>query len=355
MSTFLPVQFSLRERTSMKEELCFDDILLLPRYSELGSRTTPDISTTIGGIVKLKMPLMSAAMDSITGQRMLVAMDQAGGVGILSRYINMEHDKEVSMQIGKVNSAIHNGAKNVGCAIGIKNNPTEVAIRLLAAGCNIICIDVAHADHKQVYEATRQIAKLRDKHEFVLMVGNVCTGIAVANLIEAGANCIKVGIGPGAACTTRIVTGFGRPQLSAIQECVKFSMAISPHYTNVSMIADGGLKTSGDLIKSLWAGADACMMGYMLAGTNCTPDVEGQRVYRGMSSRSASGRSDIAPEGIEFPVAYKGTTKEKLQEYQQGIKSGLAMAGAMNIQELRECKCVKVSPLCILENHPRLE
>jgi len=93
----------------------------------------------------------------------------------------------------------------------------------------------------------------------------------------------------------------------------------------------------------------------MLAGTNCTPDVEGQRVYRGMSSRSASGRSDIAPEGVEFHVAYKGTTEEKLQEYQQGIKSGLAMAGAMNIQELRECECVKVSPLCILENHPRLE
>lgn len=336
---------------NMKEELCFDDILLLPRYSELGSRTTPDTSTTIGGIVKLKIPLMSAAMDSITGKRMLVAMDKAGGVGILSRYINMEHDKEVSMQIGKVNDATHDGAKNVGCAIGIKNNPTEIAARLLAVGCNIICIDVAHADHKQVYEATELIARLRDKHDFVLMVGNVCTVAAAIRLIEAGANCVKVGIGPGAACTTRIVTGFGRPQLSAIQECVR----TAHKYVDISIIADGGLKTSGDIIKSLWAGASACMIGYMLAGTNCTPDVEGQRVYRGMSSRSASGRSDIAPEGVEFPVAYKGTTEEKLQEYQQGIKSGLAMAGATTIEELRECTCVKVSPLCILENHPRLE
>lgn len=341
----------MREEVIMKEELCFDDILLIPKYSELSSRTTPDISTTIGGIVKLKIPLMSAAMDSITGQRMLVAMDKAGGVGILSRYINMEHDEEVSMQIGKVNSAIHDGAKNVGCAIGIKNNPHEFVSRLLAAGCNIICIDVAHADHKKVYEATRQIAKLRDKHNFVLMVGNVCTGIAVRRLIDSGANCIKVGIGPGAACTTRIVTGFGRPQLSAIQECVDAARIT----TDISIIADGGLKTSGDLIKSLWCGASGCMIGYMLAGTNCTPDVEGQRVYRGMSSRSASGRSDIAPEGVEFPVAYKGMTLDKLEEYTQGIKSGLAMAGATNISELRECEAVKVSPLCILENHPRLE
>lgn len=336
----------------MKEELCFDDVLLLPKYSELDSRTTPDTSTIIGGVVKLKTPLISAAMDSITGKRMLVAMDKAGGVGILSRYINMDHDKEVGLQISKINSAIHNGAKNIGCAIGIKNNPTESANRLLAAGCNIICIDVAHADHKQVYEATMQIAKLRDKHEFVLMVGNVCTGRATVNLIGAGANCIKVGIGPGAACTTRIVTGFGRPQLSAIQECVG---AANRFITSVSIIADGGLKTSGDIIKSLWAGADACMMGYMLAGTNCTPDIEGQRVYRGMSSRSASGRSDIAPEGVEFPVSYKGTTEDKLREYRQGIKSGLAMAGATTIENLRGCECVKVSPLCILENYPRLE
>ncbi len=335
----------------MREELCFDDILLLPQFSVLGSRTIPDISTTLGGIVELKMPLVSAAMDSITGERMLVAMDQAGGVGILSRYINMEHDKEVDMQIGKINSAIHDGAKNVGCAIGIKNNPTEVATRLLAAGCNIICIDVAHADHQKVYEATRQIARLRDSHEFVLMVGNVCTGKATTRLIESGASCVKAGIGGGAACTTRIVTGFGRPQLSAIQECVE----AAHKHVDISIIADGGLKTSGDVIKSLWAGASACMIGYMLAGTNCTPDIEGQRVYRGMSSRSASGRSDIAPEGVEFPVAYKGTTEDKLEEYQQGIKSGLAMAGAADIWELKSCKCVKVSPLCILENHPRLE
>lgn len=334
----------------MREELCFDDILLLPKYSELGSRTTPDISTTIGGIVKLQIPLISAAMDSITGERMLVAMDKAGGIGILSRYISLGHDIEVSKQVSKISGAIHQGAVNVGCAIGIKHNPCEISARLLAAGCNIICIDVAHADHVKVYEATRQIAKLRRKHDFVLMVGNVCTGMATSQLMAAGANCIKVGIGPGAACTTRIVTGFGRPQLSAIQECIE-----AANGTDVSIIADGGLKTSGDLVKSLWAGAGACMMGYMLAGTNCTPDIEGQRVYRGMSSRSASGRSDIAPEGVEFAVAYKGTTEDKLKEYQQGIKSGLAMAGAADISDLRSCECVKVSPLCILENHPRLE
>ncbi len=336
------------ERLSMKYELCFDDILLLPRYSELDSRKSPETDVLLGGIVKLKSPLVSAAMDSITGKEMLVAMDKAGGVGILSRYINLDHELELLEQVINVNWAIRQGARNVGCAIGVRQDVYATASTLLDTGCNVICIDVAHADHTKVYEAVSALDKLRGRHSFVSMVGNVCTGLATKRLAECGANSIKVGIGPGAACTTRLVTGFGRPQLSAIQDCVG---AVAD--TNVSIIADGGLRTTGDIIKALWGGASACMMGYMLAGTDCAPDIEGNKIYRGMSSRSASGRSDIAPEGVEFSIKYHGSTKDKLNEYNQGIKSGLAMAGASNIQELRECECVKVSPSCIVENHPK--
>ncbi len=330
------------------EELCFDDILLLPRYSELDSRKSPSLSVILGGILKLDLPLVSAAMDSITGKRMLVAMDRQGGVGILSRYINLDHNKEISRQKNEIRWAIDKGAKNIGCAIGIRNDPFNTANELLDTGCNVICIDVAHADHRKVYETLTILEKLRGRYSFVLMAGNICTSTAAHKMIEHGVNTIKVGIGPGAVCTTRAVTGFGRPQLSAIQDCVSATCGY-----NVSIIADGGLRTTGDCIKSLWAGASACMMGYMLAGTDCAPDIDGHKIYRGMSSRSASGRSDIASEGVEFPVKYKGSTNEKLIEYAKGMKSGLAMAGAMDIEGLRQCDFVRVSPLCTVESRPK--
>jgi len=333
-----------------KEKLCFEDILLLPRYSELASRKDPDISSCLGGILKLEAPLISAAMDSITGKEMLVAMDKAGGVGILSRYINFGHEEELIAQVININWAVGQGAKNIGCAIGVRQDAYETASVLLDTGCNVICIDVAHGDHKKVYEALFELEKLKGRYSFVLMAGNVCTRSAAHKFADYGVNAIKVGIGPGAACTTRLVTGFGMPQLSAIQECAE---EISD--TNSIIIADGGLRTSGDMVKALWAGASACMIGYMLAGTSATPDTEGRKTYRGMSSRSASGRTDIAPEGIEMNMDYRGSTDDKLVEYLNGLKSGLAMGGAKNIHELRECEFVRVSPLCSHESNPKNE
>lgn len=325
----------------MNEKLCFDDILLLPRYSELESRTDPSLWCQLGQH-RLETPIISSPMDSISGPEMLVAMSEAGGLGILTRYIGEEDETE--RQCKGIRWARDHGAHPVGCAIGIRKNVYDTTKKLLDEGCDVICLDVAHGDHVKMYLAIEEVNALRGQYGLTLMAGNVCTPEAALKFAKAGVDAIKVGIGPGAACTTRIITGFGYPQLSAIIEC---SRKIAE--TGVSIIADGGLRASGDMVKALWGGADACMIGWMLAGTSCCPDIQGKKMYRGMSSRSASGRSDIAPEGIEIDVGYKGKTNEKLSEYIKGLRSGLAMAGAQSIAELRACDFVRVSPLSVKE------
>ena len=334
----------------MKErKLCFNDILLVPHYSTLGSRTSPSTATKIGS-VELKIPLISAAMDSITGKYMLVVMDKMGGLGILTRHINLDDRTELDTQMKEIKWARDQGAKNVGCAIGLKGEIPYKVKMLADIGCNVICIDVAHGDHVKMYETIDSLSRVREKYPFTLMAGNVCTPEAAIKFAQHGVDAIKVGIGPGAACTTRIVTGFGVPQFSAIQETCK---VVSGQY-GVSIIADGGLRTSGDMVKSIWAGADACMIGYMLAGTRATPRIGDKRLYRGMSSRAASGRPDIAPEGIEIEMEDKGRTEKVIEDYVMGIKSGLAMGGAMNFVDLREnVDYVLVSPLSIEETLPR--
>jgi len=333
-------------------DLCFNDILLIPQYSELDSRTTPSTATHLGWL-KLETPIISAPMDSITGKHMLTTMAKLGGLGILSRHINLPDKEELATQIKEVQWARNQGANNIGCAIGVKENVGHKAQSLLNAGCNVICLDVAHGDHLKMYEAIETLAHLKEKYRFIIMAGNVCTYDAAFRFADCGVDAIKVGIGPGAACTTRLITGFGRGQLSAIQDCC---VAVKNEFPEVSIIADGGLRNSGNMIKSFWGGADACMIGYMLAGTSDTPKIEGKRIYRGMSSRSVSGRSDIAPEGIEINVADKGETKKVIEEYVKGIKAGLAMGGAKNLNELREnVTHVIVSPLSMDETMPKTQ
>lgn len=336
--------------SSEKPKLCFNDILLVPRKSSLDSRTLPDVSTFIGNI-PLRTPIISSPMDSVTGRYMLVVVDKIGGLGILTRHINLPDDKELDKQTEEIRWALSHGAEHVGCAIGIKDNVQGKAEALLTAGCDVICLDVAHGDHAKMYEAIDILVRLKDRADFVVMAGNVCTSSAAIDFTEHGVDAIKVGIGPGAACTTRKITGHGYPQLSAIQECADAAKDINP---NVSIIADGGLRESGDLVKAVWGGADACMIGYMLAGTNATPRIDGKKVYRGMSSRSASGRPDIAPEGIEIQMGDKGETEDVLNEIVKGMRSGLAMGGCNNLRELRELvQAVRVTPLCMSETNTK--
>lgn len=335
-----------------QHDLCFNDILLVPRYSTLDSRTTPSTTTHLGWL-DLKTPIISSPMDSITGKHMLLTMDKLGGLGILTRHINLPDKEELAIQIREVRWARNQGSNNVGCAIGIKSGVGWKALELLDAGCNVICLDVAHGDHIKMYEAIKILTALKNRYSFIIMAGNVCTQDAAIRFADHGVNAIKVGIGPGAACTTRLITGFGRGQLSAIQDCCA---AIKDRFPNVSIIADGGIRNSGDMVKALWAGADACMVGYILAGTSDAPRIGNKKVYRGMSSRAASGRPDIAPEGIEIEIEDRGETEKIIKECVKGIQSGLAMGGATNLSELRrKVTCVLVSPLSLEETMPKTQ
>ncbi len=333
-----------------EQDQCFDDILLVPQYSELDSRTSPSLITNIGWM-ELNIPIISAPMDSITGESMLYTMDLLGGLGILSRIIGVSEDHELESQVADIRWASSDGAKNIGCAIGIKGDVVGKAKALMDSGCNVICIDVAHGDHVMVYKAIELLVKLKDSNRFVLMVGNVCSSSAVHRMACSGVDAIKVGIGPGAACTTRTVTGFGRGQLSAIQDA--YYEGLGGEFDGVSIIADGGIRKSGDMVKALWAGASACMVGYILAGTSEACGVNGRRAYRGMSSHEVSKRNDIAPEGISISVPDMGETKNVIERYVKGIRSGLAMGGAENLDQLREyVTCVTVSPLAMKETLP---
>lgn len=329
--------------------LCFDDILIRPEYSELESRTTPDISTSlgVGFSVNLSLPIISAPMDSITRSDMLHCMSESGGLGILTRFIS-EQD-EIDLQIQDLRLAKKMGANKIGCAIGVRSNYRENALKLINEGCDVICLDVAHADHKRMYVAAESISSLKNRHQFLLMAGNICTGQAMIRLSNTGVDIVKIGIGPGAVCTTRRITGCGIPQLSAILEC--YLTRESGSYP-VSLVADGGLRTSGDMIKSLWAGADANMIGFMLAGTSSTPDINGGKVYRGMSSRTVHQRKDVVAEGIDISIGHRGSTEEKLDDYAKGIRSGLAMVGAHSLSKLRNAKAVIVSPSTMRESEP---
>ena len=153
-------------------------------------------------------------------------------------------------------------------------------------------------------------------------------------------------------CLTRKVTGVGYPQLSAIMIACH---TIRENKSSSQIIADGGLRETGDMVKGLWAGADACMIGFMLAGSSATPEIEGKKIYRGMSSRTVHGRSDIAAEGVEIDIQLKGNTEDLLQQYGKGIRSGFAMGGAWNVEELRKVEAVRVSTLTIKESEPILE
>jgi len=331
--------------------LCFDDILLVPHYSDLESRTEPDVSTKLGHLT-LSLPIVSAPMDTITRSQMLIAMSSNGGLGILTRFIKLPDllpegviDEE-SLQIWEIKTAKSLSSERIGCAIGIRNNPQEHAKKLLEYGCDVICIDVAHGDHKKVYESIEQVSKLKNNFTFSLMAGNICTREATRRYINAGVDITRTGIGPGACCTTRRVTGFGIPQLTAILQCADEAKG------RTAILADGGIRETGDIIKSLWAGADACMTGYMLAGTSSTPDIGSEKMYRGMSSRTVHQRKDVAAEGIDIRFYYNGDTGMKLKEYKQGIQSGLAMAGASNIEELRKSEFTRVSVFTMKESNP---
>lgn len=340
--------------------LTFQDVLLEPQYSEIESRSTISLETNVTPLRKLRIPIVAANMDTVCESAMAIAIGNIGGLGVIHRYMNYE--KQVS-EVAKTALELdrlwapHAYRPPVAAAIGVKNGVIEQFHKLVAAGVDIIVIDVAHGDHKLVVDLIGELKKFEAKSADGLPVefiaGNVATPTGVINLCEAGTDAIKVGVGAGSICSTRTVTGHGIPQLTAIAAC-----ALQAAHYNKPIIADGGFKNSGDLVKALAAGANAIMTGYLLAGTDETPgyDIFGGngKTYRGMASKEAQkdfyGNNPDAPEGINAVVATKGPVSSVINQLVAAIRSGLSYSGVNNIAELQqEASFVRISNNSYLE------
>lgn len=309
----------------MENWITFDDVLIVPAYSDIESRQEVDTSTDFLGL-KLNIPIISANMDYVTGVDMAIAMHEAGGLGILHRFAPLDKQIEWMDQLDK---------RNIPFVISVGIRDLDDSWNAIEAARDLpnlfaVCIDVAHGHHKKVGQLTE---KVKTKTDLKVIAGNVATSEGAQFLKDSGADAIKVGIGAGAVCTTRSVAGVGVPQLSAIIETADIGIPV---------IADGGIRSSADIAKALIAGASAVMVGSLLAGTaECpSPTVTGEdgknyRPYRGQSIFGTNGERYVR-EGIEGFVEEKGPVAGVLRNLQAGLRSSMSYVGARNIAELKE-------------------
>ena len=445
----------------IREGLTFDDVLLVPAKSEVLPRDV-DLSIQLAKNIKLNIPMLSAAMDTVTDSRMAIAMAREGGLGIIHKNMTIE---EQAAQVDKVKRSEHGvitdpfylspenlisdaeelmsryrisgvpitregklvgiltnrdlrfetdysrpigevmtsenlitapegttleEAKKIlashrieklpivdkdgmlrglitiklcGAAVGVTNDVFERIDALLAAKVDVINIDTAHGHSLGVL---KQVEKIRNKYpDITLFAGNVATAAATHDLISAGVDCVKVGIGPGSICTTRVVAGIGVPQITAISDCAE-----EADKYGVRVIADGGIKYSGDIAKALAAGGSCVMLGSLLAGTEESPGAmeiyQGRsfKVYRGMGSLAAmsvgskdryfqEGQKKLVPEGVEGRVPYKGTLADTIFQMVGGLRAGMGYCGAKTIDDLRKnSQFIKITGAGLAESHP---
>jgi IMP dehydrogenase len=360
------------------EALTFDDVLLLPGYSEVLPST---VSTRVkfGSTLTLNIPLFSAAMDTITESKTAIAMALEGGIGIIHK--NLTIDRQ-ALEVSKTKQYIlesktsfpnanqdANGRLIVGAATSVGEDGLKRAEALVAAGADLICVDSAHGHSRGVLDAVRNL-KNKFGNKVVIVGGNVGTAEGTMALIEAGADAVKVGIGPGSICTTRVVAGVGVPQLYAVSECAKAARS-----KNIPIIADGGIKLSGDVTKALAAGASAVMIGSLFAGTDETPgeviEENGQtfKSYRGMGSLGAMAQSHgskdryfqsnvadakkLVPEGIEGRIACRGPIATNIHQLIGGLRSGMGYVGAESIEALwKKATFIRITNSGLAESHP---
>ena len=334
---------------TIKESLTFDDVLLIPKYSDVLPSET-DISLNLTKKITLKVPFLSSAMDTVTESKMAVAIAQAGGIGIIHRNLDI---KKQCVEVLKVKKK----KLIVGAAVGTNYEDIERARSLIDNGCDLIVIDTAHGHSAKVLKVLSKLKKINLNAP--ICVGNIATAEASKKLYNSGADIIKVGIGPGSICTTRMVAGIGVPQISAIME-VKDALKNK----KIKIISDGGIKFSGDIAKALAAGADAIMMGSIFAGTDESPGkkfkIKGKiyKQYRGMGSIGAmsSGsanryfqknfkdKSKFVPEGVEGRVEYKGTVSKIIYQLQGGLRSSMGYIGAKNLNQIsKNAKFIKIT------------
>lgn len=331
------------------EYITFDDVLILPSYSDIDTRES--ISTEVDFLgLKLGVPILSSNMDYVTGSKMAIAMHEAGGLGVLHRFAPWKEqlaDIHIMRQAG-VPMAFSVGVRELDNAMGRVFDAANLR------GEVIVTIDIAHGDHKRVVDL---ITKIKKYSGIKVIAGNVATHSGYARLADAGADAVKVGIGPGSVCTTREVTGIGVPQLSAIMSIADYKWG----KRSAAIIADGGIKNSGDIVKALAAGADVVMLGSLLAGcSECpveateTPDGRKVRPYRGQSIFGTNGLK-FTPEGISGFVPDKGPVAGVIKQLVGGLRSGMSYVGAKNLAELKEnAEFIRVSPGTQIESMTRI-
>jgi len=338
---------------AFSDALTYDDVLLVPGYSDITSRH--DVDLTFGNL-KLKTPFISSNMDTVTEENMAIAMNDQGGMGIIHRFLDTRRLDQI---IKRVKSS---GARPC-ISVGINGDSDELLHVGLKNKVKLYCVDVAHGHHAGVASRINDIRRLTKRWEEVsIIAGNVATVDGARFLAEAGANIIKVGIGPGSHCTTRVVTGHGVPQLTAINDIYLDLTRI--YGDKVEIIADGGIRNSGDIAKAIAVGANYVMLGRLLAGCPESPvetivkDGKRCKIYRGMASFSAQkdrGRKkkNIITEGVVSIIAETDSVEDVVDRLRGGLSSACSYTGARNLTQFRDkAKLIKITPSAHTEGTP---
>lgn len=357
----------------LQEAYTFDDLLLVPAYSSVVPAQV-NLKVALSPNLNLSIPLTSAAMDTITESALAIKLASLGGLGFIHKNMSIQAQvdmvkavKEAQVEANYTQPALdQDGHLLVGAAVGVSDDTLDRVKALVAAKVDVIVIDSAHGHSQGVINAIQTVRQHYPNLDIV--GGNIVTAKGATDLIEAGANILKVGVGPGSICTTRVIAGVGVPQISAIMDVVAIAKA-----HKVGVIADGGIKQSGDIVKALAAGADVVMLGNLFAGTSESPGevfkLEGRLVkaYMGMGSLTAMkrGSSDryfqggvkelkkLVPEGIEGIVPYKGALDDVVYQMMGGLRSGMGYCGCATINDLQEhAQFVKISGNGLIESHP---
>ena len=355
----------------MKRGLTYDDILLVPKYSEVKSRSIINTNTLVSRRYGLLKPLVASCMDTVCEYKMAIKMVELGGVGCIHRFMTIDEQCE---QVSKVIEYINNNHMYehwgvmydnwhseikqipVMAAIGVNDVDIDRAIRLVLSGVNIILIDVAHGHHINVKNMIRKLREVLPTSVDII-AGNISTKESAEDLCEWGADGLRVGIGGGSLCTTRIQTGHGVPNVTSIIDCVEGS--------SVPVMADGGIRNSGDIAKALSVGADCVMLGSLLAGTKESPGkiVEKgngslYKRYRGSASletKSAHKQSTKHVEGESTMIPFKGSVEYIIDKLNDGLKSALSYSGSKDIKEFHwKSEVMEITPSGMAESKPHL-
>lgn len=345
----------------MKKCYTYDDVNIIPKYSEIEHRDKINISTRLTKKTIIDIPIVTSPMDTITEYDMALEMMKLGGVGVVHRFMSIDEQVEIIKELKKirdVNIEIVNSS--ICAAIGVTDDYIERAQDLVKNGCNVIVIDVAHGHHKLVGEAIEKIKTRLSSVEVI--AGSVATAESCEYLCEKGADSIRVGIGNGSLCETRIRTGVGIPQVTALLDCI----SVADTY-GCPTIADGGVRNIGDVCKGLACGADSIMLGSLLSGTKETPgEIEKvgkwpneqlYKKYRGSASLdSKKARGDKKNvEGNHKVIPYKGKVKRIITDIQEGIRSSFSYVGANNLSEFHsKVELIQITRAGNIEGQPHL-